>query len=153
MITYTITEQQALAGFGCGVDCSQAVFSEIAPQLGLDRDSAMKIAACFGGGMWHGETCGCVVGALMAIGLKYGQGESADPEKKQAMLAKKARFEQAFSAGRGSCLCREILGYDLSKPEEAAKVMEENLFEKICCKAVVEACEILKDVLNDESTD
>lgn len=153
MITYNITEQQALVGFGCGVDCSQAVFAEMAPQMGLDRELAMKIAGCFGGGMWHGETCGCVVGALMAIGLKYGQGGPADQERKQIMLAKKAKFEQAFSARRGSCLCREILGYDLSKPEEAARVMEENLFEKICCKAVVEACEILKDVLNDENAD
>lgn len=69
------------------------------------------------------------------------------------MLAKKARFEQAFSARRRICLCREILGYDLSRPEEAARVMEENLFEKICCNAVAEACEILKDVLNDENAD
>lgn len=153
MITSTISEQQALAGFGCGVDCSQAVFAEFAPQLGLDRQTAMKIAACFGGGMWRGETCGCVEGALMAIGLKYGQGDQADPEQKQAMLAKKAQFEQAFCAKRGSCLCREILGYDLSKPEEMAKVMEENLFEKVCCKAVVEACKILTEVLNDENTD
>lgn len=153
MITSAITEQQALAGFGCGVDCSQAVFAEFAPQLGLDREAALRIAGCFGGGMWHGETCGCVVGALMAIGLKYGQGDPADPEKKQAMLARKAQFEDAFRARRGSCLCREMLGYDLSKPEEAAKVMEENLFEKVCCKAVVEACGIVKDILNDESAD
>jgi len=75
MIKTTITEEQALMGFGTGVDCSQAVFGEFAAQLGLDRDTALKIAAPFGGGMWHGETCGCVVGALMAIGLKYGQGE------------------------------------------------------------------------------
>ena len=153
MIKTTITEEQALMGFGVGMDCSQAVFGEFAAQLGLDRETALKIAAPFGGGMWRGETCGCVVGALMAIGLKYGQGEHPDPEKKQAMLAKKAEFEAAFAAKHGSCICREILGYDLSKPEEMAKVMEENLFGKICCKAVVEACSILETILNDEAAD
>ena len=153
MMKTTITEEQALMGFGTGVDCSQAVFGEFADQLGLDRETALKIAAPFGGGMWHGETCGCVVGALMAIGLKYGQGEAPDQEKKQQMLAKKAQFEAAFTAKRGSCICKEILGYDLSKPEEMAKVMEENLFAKVCCKCVVEACGILAEILNDEAAD
>ena len=69
------------------------------------------------------------------------------------MLAKKAQFEAAFTAKRGSCICKEILGYDLSKPGEMAKVMEENLFAKICCKCVVEACGILAEILNDEATD
>ena len=153
MIRTTITKEQALAGFGSGVDCSQAVFGEFAEQLGLDRQTAMRIAAPFGGGMWHGETCGCVVGALMALGLKYGQGDSPDATKKQAMLEKKAQFEAAFTANRGSCICKEILGYDLSKPEEMAKVLEENLFEKICCNCVVEACQILSGLMNDEAAD
>ena len=153
MIQTTITEEKALVGFGIGVDCSQAVFGEFAEQLGLDRNTAMQIAAPFGGGMWHGETCGCVVGALMSIGLKYGQSEQPDQEKKQAMLAKKAQFEAAFAEKHGSCICKEILGYDLSKPEEMAKVLEENLFEKICCKCVVNACSILTQILNDEAAD
>lgn len=148
ILTTTITEEQALAGFGTGVDCSQAVFGEFASQLGLDRETALKIAAPFGGGMWHGETCGCVTGALMALGLKYGQGDRPDQDKKQHMLEQKAKFEAAFSEKRGSCICKEILGYDLSKPAEMAKVMEENLFAKICCKCVVEACAILQDMLD-----
>jgi len=153
MLKTTITEEQALMGFGTGVDCSQAVFGEFAEQLGLDRETAQKIAAPFGGGMWHGETCGCVVGALMTIGLKYGQGEAPDQEKKQIMLAKKTKFETAFTARHSSCICKEILGYDLSNPKEMTKVMEENLFAKICCKCVVEACGILTDILNDEAAD
>ena len=43
----------------------QAVFAELAPQLGVDRETALKISACFGGGMWVGETCGAVVGAII----------------------------------------------------------------------------------------
>ena len=35
------------------------------------EEEALKIGACFGGGMWHGETCGWVVGALIALGIKY----------------------------------------------------------------------------------
>ena len=99
------------------------------------------------------DLCGCVTGALMAIGLKYGQGDHADLEKKQVMLAKKAQFEQAFCAKPRELLCRVVLGHDRSKPKEKAKVMEKNLFEKVCCKAVVEACKILTEVLSDENAD
>ncbi len=148
MITTTITAEQALNGFGSGVDCSQAVFAEFAPQLGIDRETALKIAANFGGGMWEGETCGAVVGALMALGLKYGQGDNADPEKKNAMLAKAAQFKAKFAEKYGGCLCREVLGYKI--PEDMEKIMAENKFGNVCCHVVVDACAICAELLNEE---
>lgn len=147
MIEVSITAQQALNGFGTGVDCSQAVFGEFAPQIGLDKETAMKIGANFGGGMWEGETCGAVVGALMALGLKYGQAENADPEKKNAMLAKAAEFKKRFSEKYGSCICREVLGYKI--PEDMEKIMEENKFGNVCCHLVVDACRICADLMNE----
>ncbi|MFZ5631777.1 MAG: C-GCAxxG-C-C family protein [Bacillota bacterium] len=63
----------AVSSFQEGALCSQALFSTCAVKLGLDRETAMKIATPFGGGMARlGETCGAVTGALMVIGLKYG---------------------------------------------------------------------------------
>ena len=53
--------------------CSQAVFAAFAEELGLTEEQALKIGACFGSGMRKGEVCGACTGALMAIGLKYGQ--------------------------------------------------------------------------------
>jgi len=64
------TEQEVLTMFGEGFDCSQIVLSNVCDKLGITKEEALKIAACFGGGMWHGETCGCVVGALIALGIK-----------------------------------------------------------------------------------
>jgi C_GCAxxG_C_C family probable redox protein len=151
MIDITITERQVLQGFDAGVYCSQDVFGQIAPQIGLDRETAMKIAAPFAAGMWHGGTCGCVAGALMAIGLRYGQGEAVDRLKLDKMMAIKARFEEAFAKEYGSCVCHEILGHDLSRPEGMARIQEEGLFEKICGKAVVSACEILKEIFDNET--
>lgn len=145
-ITTTITPEQALAGFGAGTDCSQAVFAELGPQLGIDRDTSLKLAANFGGGMWEGETCGAVVGALMAIGLKYGQGESTDAAKKEESLAFAAEFKERFAEEFGSCICREMLG--LKIPEDMEQIMEENKFGTVCCHAVTTACEICADILN-----
>ena len=120
-------EQEVLEMFGKGFDCSQIVLSQVSEKLGITREEALKIAACFGGGMWHGETCGCVVGALIALGMKYATTEANDQEKKDKLLELKAQFEEKFCKKNGSCICREILGYDLSVPEEMAKIQEENL--------------------------
>ena len=40
----------AVACFNEGFNCSQAVFSTFAPALDLDRETALKVAAAFGGG-------------------------------------------------------------------------------------------------------
>lgn len=55
-----------------GFNCSQIVLSSFAEDLGLDSEMANKVATCFGGGMGSGDTCGAVTGALMVLGLKYG---------------------------------------------------------------------------------
>ncbi len=148
MIQTTITTEQALNGFGTGVDCSQAVFGEFAPQLGMSRETALKTAANFGGGMWEGEVCGAVVGALMAIGLKYGQGDTCDPDQKNAMLGKAAAFKARFSEKYGSCICKEILGYKI--PEDMDKIMEANKFGTVCCNVVVDACKTCAEILNED---
>lgn len=148
MYTYTLTPEKALEGFGSGVDCSQAVFAEFAPQFGIDRATALKISANFGGGMWEGATCGAVVGALMALGLKYGQGDGPDQEAKNKMMQKAAEFKARFSETYGSCVCKEMLGYKI--PEEMDKILAENKFGKVCCHAAVDACRICADILNEE---
>lgn len=139
MIINNLTEKKALEGFGSGIDCSMAVLSEIGPQLGLDKETCLKVAGAFGGGMWRGDTCGCVSGALMALGLKY--------TNKEELLAKKTEFEEKFSAKYGSCICRDMLGYDIGKGE-IQKIMDEGCFEKICCKAAKDACDIVAEIIN-----
>ena len=140
-------EQTALTCFGGGVDCSQVVFGAAAERLGLDLATARKLAAAFGGGMWHGETCGCVVGALMALGLRYGNAALGDMETKNAFLEKKRQFEQRFLEENRSLLCRDILGNDLSTPEGMAKIQQEKLLETVCPKLVCSACRILEELL------
>lgn len=139
MIENKLTEQESLEGFDNGIDCSMAVMGEIGPQLGLDKETCFKVAGAFGGGMWRGDTCGCVIGALMALGLKY-------PEK-ETLLAKKAEFEQRFAQEFHSVICREMLGYDIGKGELPV-IVEKGCFEKVCCKAVKTACDILADIMN-----
>ncbi|MCI8645908.1 MAG: C_GCAxxG_C_C family protein [Firmicutes bacterium] len=142
-----MTEDKALTCFGGGLDCSQVVFGYGAELLGEDKEKAVKIAAAFGGGMWNGETCGCVTGALMALGLKYGHFKLGDEETKSTLLEKRAEFEKEFKAINGSLICREILGYDLSTEEGMTKIMEKGLLTTKCPKLACCACDILDDLL------
>ncbi len=142
-----ISEEIATDMFKQGIDCSQIVMGYAASKVGVNSDDALKISAAFGGGMWCGRTCGCVSGALMALGMKYGYSEPNSMEQKNTLLAKKAEFEQKFAAENKSVVCREILGYDLSKPEEMNLIMEKNLLFTICPKAVCSACKILDEMI------
>lgn len=143
-----MTEEKALQNFGGGIDCSQVVLSAVAENLGMDEKTALKISAAFGGGIWQGQTCGCVTGALMAIGLKYGHSAIGDEETKNMLLAKKAEFEAVFTKENKSLICKEILKYDLSKPEEMEKIKEKKLLETLCPKLVCSTCEILERILD-----
>lgn len=109
-----------------------------------------RMSSAFGGGMWTGCTCGCVTGALMALGLKYGYSEPGSTEQKNMLLTKKSEFEQKFIVEYGSVECKEILGYDLSKLEEMKVIMEKNLLFTLCPKVVCSACKMV-DVITDTS--
>lgn len=94
-----------------------------------------------------GETCGAITGALMVIGLKYGHSAEGDQEQKGKMQEKTAEFKKLFLEKYPSCMCRELLGHDLSKPGEMEKVLEKGLMMDFCPCVVEDVIEILKKVL------
>ena len=68
------------------LNCSLAILSTYAEDLGLDREVALKAAAGFGGGMGRmAGTCGAVTGALMVLGLKHGPVEADDQQGKESV--------------------------------------------------------------------
>jgi C_GCAxxG_C_C family probable redox protein len=139
----------AVACFDEGFNCSQAVFSAFAPQLGLDRVVALKVAGPFGGGIGRmGETCGAVTGALMVIGLKYGQTTSEDKAAKEKSYELVRQFAERFKARNRGCLaCRELLGADIGTPEGMQKIREKQAFTTMCPKFVRDAAEIVEELL------
>lgn len=143
--------QKAVDCFKEGFSCSQAVLSAFCEPLGLDRVIALKMAQSFGGGMAHmGETCGAVTGAFMAIGLRHGRTRADDDLAKERTYALVQEFVQKFRSRHGSIVCKELLGYDLSKDDDLKKVQEKQLFDELCPQLVQTAAEIL-DALLPES--
>ena len=142
-----MTIEKAVENYMGGIDCSQVCFGHGAEVLGFDKETAVKIAAAFGGGMFAGERCGCVTGSLMALGLKYGHYKKGDEDAKNAFLAKKAEFEAKFKEAHETLMCKELIGYDVSKPEELQAALESGVMFDLCPKLAVTACEILDDML------
>lgn len=142
-----MTEKKAMEMYSGGLDCSQVVFGYAAERMGFDKDMAWKIAACFGGGMFCGERCGCVTGALMALGMKYGHHVPGDEATKAELMNIIKEFTDAFKEENGSLVCKELLKYDVSKPEELKAARESGIMFELCPKLAVSACDILDDMI------
>lgn len=137
----------ALMNFKKQYNCCQCVFAALAEDVGFDRDTALKIAACFGGGMKCGEACGAVTGVLMAIGYKYGDTTENDIFAKQLAYNKSLEFIDKFRDKNGSILCRDLLGYDMRNPEEMLKVMQKGLHISVCSRLITDAVDISTEIL------
>ncbi|MGQ8338047.1 C-GCAxxG-C-C family protein [Sunxiuqinia sp. A32] len=133
----------ALAKFS-EFNCSQSVFSTFASEMGLNEAASLKIASGFGGGMGCAETCGAVTGAYMVIGMKHGHAES-DAEAKAYTKSQILRFNELFKAKNGSLVCKELLGVDISNPQESEFARENDLFNKVCNKLIESSCDILEE--------
>lgn len=146
-----LTEEKVLKGFAAGLDCSQQVLGSVADDLHISKEDAYKMASPFGAGMGHAETCGCVVGALIALGLAYGHSKPNDFETKKILMGKKQEFENQFIAAHKSCSCKEILGNDLTTKEGIEKIQKQKLLETVCPKLVISASQILKKIIKERN--
>lgn len=140
--------EKATELFGRKFHCSQAVFAAFAEELGITEEQALKIGACFGSGMRKGEVCGACTGALMALGLKYGQCNEEDTNSRSKTNEVTDRFMAEFVKENGSYMCKELLGCDLSTEEGITIALEKKLFTEFCPEMVRSATKIAEDIIN-----
>ena len=140
-------KEKAVEYYNNNFNCSQGVFTAFATEMGMDEKLALKLATNFGGGERKGELCGAVAGALMVLGLRCGHCESEDAEGKAKAYAVSTEFMNRFMEKNGSVVCRELLGYDLTKKEDMAVIQEQNLFRTLCPKMVESAAQILDEMI------
>ncbi|MBO5364560.1 MAG: C_GCAxxG_C_C family protein [Clostridia bacterium] len=108
-----------------GYNCAQAVFLTFAEELGMERETALKLSSSFGGGMGGlREVCGAVSGMFMTAGLVKGYTGKKVPEEKAAHYARLQRMAEEFKKENGSIICRELLGLakgETPMPQERTK--------------------------------
>jgi C_GCAxxG_C_C family probable redox protein len=140
--------EQALSYFKDGLSCSQAILSTFGPQLGLSRELALRLASGFGGGISRlGGVCGAVSGAVMVIGLRYGQSKLLDNQPKEETYRITRQFIDEFIEKNGSIVCKDLLTCDINTPEGRKKAIDEGFFKTICPNLVKDAAILLEKML------
>lgn len=134
-------KQIALETHGKGFNCAQSVFAAVCEDVGVDRKEALKMSACFGGGMRCGEVCGAITGALMAIGMKYGSVKDYDLDNKKLVGVKTLEFINKFKGKYDTVLCRELL-------EKSDK--QTGSPHAICTKLITDAVALTEEMINSK---
>ena len=148
-----MTVEKAAEILGQGFHCSQCVMSHAADLGLIDRDLALRASAGLGGGCFHGDVCGTVSGAVMALSLVYGFDKPYAAEQNAILVEKVNEFEKRFIEKNGSIVCKDLLGgYSFAIPEESEKIMGGGLtgILKNCPGYCATACEILDDIVKDD---
>ena len=115
--------QRARKNFSLGYNCAECVTEAVLSliDMGLPPE-VKKVATGFGGGIGlFGDTCGAVVGAVMAVSAVHGRSSLPEGEGKEALLKSKEQlygkpglyrlFNQIpnrFKEKYGNTLCRDL---------------------------------------------
>lgn len=100
--------------------------------------------------MRQGGVCGCITASLMVLGIALGFYDSQDRELEIYGNKKTDEFIKLFTERMdGATNCRDILGNDISKPEEMAVIRQEGLILKRCPRALNVSIEILEKMLEE----
>jgi C_GCAxxG_C_C family probable redox protein len=136
----------AVERFREGYNCAQSVLLTMFEHWNGKNELVPKVATAFGAGIGRcGSICGALTGGVLAISIKYGTNEHSMQKRLKAYnIAKK--FYEHFEVENGSVLCRELIGYDLSDPEQQEKARKADVFEEKCTAFVRKAVEILLEV-------
>jgi C_GCAxxG_C_C family probable redox protein len=144
--------EQAVTCFKEGFNCAQALLVTYASQFGLDPEHALKISGAFGGGIGRtGEVCGAVTGAVMIIGLKYGQTNVSDKRTREKAYSLVKEFINEFEARNKSIICRKLLGFDMGTRGRKNLIKlfkEKKRIHSICPKFVQDSVEIIENIFS-----
>lgn len=139
--------------------CAQSSFLALNDQFSLGGEQVIKALTPLPGVAERGETCGAVIGPLMAFGLIYGrsQYQMENWEKYQESLVPAGKLCDRFEEEFGSTMCRDVQKvkfgkcYRLTDPDELRQFQEAGATDHcsdVVRKAVRMAAEL---ILEDQS--
>ncbi len=96
--------------------------------------------ASAGASDYAGSVCGALTGTILAVGIKYGSNDIGEENNVAAYTVSNTLYKM-FEEQHGTVLCRKLVKYDLTKPEQVAKTRQERVFETHCVNYVKTAVE------------
>ena len=143
-------KQKAVDYFSQELHCSQSVLAAFAEECGITEEQALRLGSCFGTGMRRGEVCGAVTGALMVLGLLYGQKKAGDAEGRQTSNKVNDLMMDRFKEKCGSYICNDLLGCDVTTSEGIQYCRDNKLFTDFCPKMVAAAVEVVEEIIKSQ---
>lgn len=142
----------AQKNFEEGCNCAQAVFLAFSDLTGLDKATAMKLSASFGGGMGKlREVCGAVSGMFMAAGMLLADGEIPSQEAKAAHYERIRTLAARFKEENGSYICRELLAEVPTSKDPAPEERTAQYYSRRPCAELCRcAAELLDQLLQEQ---
>ena len=138
MSTNQQVTEKAIKHYQSGYNCAESVLLALSEYIEPKSENELipKIAAGFGGGIGRcGSVCGALTGSIMAVGIKFASNDTAVEKRAKAYAYAKTLLKQ-FEGQNGTTLCRDLIKYDLSNPEEVAKFRQEGIPQKVCSKLI-----------------
>lgn len=136
-----------------GYNCAQAVFGAFCDVMGMDEETALKMASSFGAGMGRmREVCGACSGMFMVCGVLYGYSDSKDQKAKTEHYALIQKMAEQFREKHGTIVCRELLAglkTDTSPVPEARTA--EYYKVRPCLRFVETAAEIMDGIIAEKN--
>ena len=91
--------------------------------------------------------CGATSRAMMIYGLKYHPGKKNTDAADDLSYNLSMEHMDKFKKIHGSCICKELLGADLSTPEGLKALRENGSFETKCPQFVQDSASILNQAI------
>ncbi len=147
--------EQAAALFLEGFNCSQSVFAAYADLFGMDRETALRVSASFGGGIGRmREVCGAANGMFLVAGMLTGSVEGKDQAAKRNNYEVVQRLAAEFQKENGGTyICRELLGLNkdgkrIALGDTTPEARTEEYYKKRpCLKTIQGAAAIVERML------
>lgn len=135
--------------FNEGYNCAQSTLLAFAPVVGFDKETALKLASSFGGGMGRlREVCGAVSAMFMIAGLLKGYTTNNNDALKGAHYELIQNLAEEFKSQTGSYICRDILELDIEKDVPTPSKRTEEYYEERPCENCIRiACKIIENNL------
>lgn len=136
--------------------CSQCVLRALQDNLRVGNRESFKAATALAGGIARmGETCGALIGGIMAISLAYGREELEDStissgyaRAMELSIELWRRFREEIGSTRCQDIQKSLFGrsFGLSDPQEREEFRRAGGYEK-CANVVKRAAELAAEVI------
>lgn len=141
--------EEAKQLFMQGYNCAQAVVGAFADELGVPRETAIKLASSFGGGVGGmREVCGTVSGMAIVAGFLYGYDDPKNPSAKAEHYKRLQHLAAKFKEENPSIVCKELLGLSAITPSLVPAPRTPEYYKKRPCGDLVAyAAQIMQEYI------